>query len=89
MRTGGRWLIWNQKPKPFEGTLLSTRKGTDERKVPALFIGGMAPDGPTLYEPRVVSVLGNEMRIVGLEKCDSAWVLQEWSCEILSIQGNE
>lgn len=83
-RIGGRSLTWNQKPKVYQGTLLSTRKTTDDRMVVVLFLGGQEKDaGPHLYDPRVTSVLGDEMRIVGLEKHEQAWVLQEWQMEIL------
>ena len=82
-RNGGRTLRWNEKPAAFEGTLLSTRQGAEDRKVVVLSVGDLEPHGPTLYEPRLVAVLGNELRFVGLEKHDQAWVLQEWNCEIL------
>ncbi|MDR6538867.1 hypothetical protein [Variovorax soli] len=84
MRNSGRWLTWNQKPREFRGTLLSsrTRKG-DEQGLSYIYL---ADDGPSLYDARVISVLGNEVRIVGLEKDDSAWVVQEWNCEILAIK---
>ncbi len=85
MRNAGRWLTWNEKPKVFEGSLLSGMKGNDTRSVPVLYVGG-GPDGPVLFEPRIASVLGYELRIVGLEKIESAWVLQEWQCEILTIK---
>jgi hypothetical protein len=86
-RIGGRSLPWNQKPKEYQGTLLSTRKTNDDRMVVVLFLGGPENErGPHLYEPRVTSVLGDEIRIVGLEKCEQAWVLQEWQCEILTTR---
>jgi hypothetical protein len=51
--------------------------------VVVLFLGGSDKNGPYLYEPRVTSVLGDEIRVVGLEKHEQAWVLQEWQMEIL------
>lgn len=87
MRIGGRWLTWNQKPKPIEGTLLSSRKTAEDRTMTVLFISGLeSENAPQLYDPKFVSVLGDEMRIVGLEKFEQAWVLQEWKCEILSLR---
>jgi hypothetical protein len=52
----------------------------------ALFISNGTPDSPMLYEPRVASTFGAELRFIGLERDESAWVLQEWNCEILSLQ---
>ena len=80
MRNAGHWLTWNQKPREFDGTLLSKNAGKDE-------IGLMScvylSEGPSLFDPKIKSVLGNEIRIVGLEKHEGAWVLQEWNCEIV------
>ena len=59
------------------------RKSTEDRMVVVLFLGGSDENGPHLYEPRVTSVLGDEIRVVGLEKHEQAWVLQEWQMEIL------
>ena len=82
-RIGGRSLTWNQKPKEYQGTLLGMRKSTEDRMVVVLFLGGSDENGPHLYDPRVTSVLGDEIRVVGLEKHEQAWVLQEWQMEIL------
>lgn len=51
--------------------------------VVVLFLSGSDENGPHLYEPRVTSVLGDEIHVVGLEKHEQAWVLQEWQMEIL------
>lgn len=85
MRNAGRWLTWNQKPREFSGKLSAGLHGKDERQVHTLFI--VLPDDSSikLFEPRITSVAGNELRIVGMEKVDSAWVLQEWECEILAV----
>ncbi|NDZ11462.1 hypothetical protein C7T35_23975 [Variovorax sp. WS11] len=84
MRNAGRWLTWNQKPREFTGALLSSRAGkTDEQGITYLYLGD---DGPKLYDARFVSVLGNELRLVGVEKFESAWVVQEWNCEILAVE---
>ena len=83
MRNAGCWLTWNEKPREFTGTLSSTTAGKDEIGMMAsIFIS----DGPKLFDPRVKSVFGNELRIVGVEKVNSAWVLQEWNCEILEAK---
>lgn len=83
-RIGGRSLTWNQKPREYQGTLLSMRKSAEDRMVVVLFLSGTENEsGPHLYEPRVTSVLGDEIRVVGLEKHEQAWVLQEWQMEIL------
>ncbi|KWT94698.1 MULTISPECIES: hypothetical protein [unclassified Variovorax] len=83
MRNAGCWLTWNQKPRQFEGTLLSSRASNkgDEQGVTYIYL---ADHGPRLYDAKVKSVFANELRIVGVEKHESAWVLQEWNCEILA-----
>jgi hypothetical protein len=43
-------------------------------------------EGPKLYDAKVKSELGNELRLVGLEKVDVNGVLQERSCEILPVE---
>jgi hypothetical protein len=35
---------------------------------------------PDLYEPRATYIGGNEIRFIGYEKYDRAWMLQEWWC---------
>jgi hypothetical protein len=35
---------------------------------------------PDLFEPRTTYIGGNEIRFIGYEKCDRAWMLQEWWC---------
>lgn len=84
MRNVGRWLTWNQKPREFTGRLQGSRTGkSDEAGIYCLYL----PDhGPKLYDAKVRSVLGNELRIVGLEKVEGCWVLQEWNCEILAVE---
>lgn len=85
MRNAGHWLTWNEKPRQLEGTLLSSRasiKG-DEQGVSYIYL---ADSGPKLYDAKFKSVLGNEIRVVGIEKFEGAWVVQEWNCEILSIE---
>ena len=83
LRNAGHWLTWNQKPREFTGTLQGGRAGkSDEAGIYYLF---MPDDGPKLYDAKVKSILGNELRIVGLEKVDGAWVVQEWSCEIIGV----
>jgi len=69
MRNAGCWLTWNQKARSFQGSLLSSRKTAEDRMSVFLFLAGPEnSEGPHLYDPRVMSVLGDEMRIVGLEK---------------------
>ena len=85
MRNAGRWLTWNQKPREFAGSLLCGRSAkSDEPGLAYLYVLGEG--GPQLFDPKVKSVSGNEMRISGLEKVDYCWVLQEWNCEILSVE---
>ena len=80
MRNAGHWLTWNQKPREFTGTLLTGRASKDDdASIVSLYLS----EGPRLFDPRIKSVFDREMRIVGLEKHESAWVLQEWNCEIL------
>jgi hypothetical protein len=81
MRNAGRWLTWNQKPREFSGSLFGMRVEKDDAVVAAIAI----TDGPKLYDPKIKSVSGHELTIVGLEKDDFAWHLQEWKCEILRL----
>lgn len=84
MRNTGRWLTWNEKPREIIGVLQSSRAGkSDEQGAYYLYLPG---DGPKLFDAKVKSVLGNELRIVGLEKVEGAWVAQEWNCEILAVE---
>ena len=80
MRNAGRWLTWNQKPRVFTGQLMAFRVEKDDAMVAAIGI----PDAK-LYDPKIKAVAGNELTIVGLERDDYAWVLQEWKCEILNV----
>jgi len=82
MRNGGRVLTWNQAPREFEGVLSCSKAGHYSEPAPSYLF--LPDDGPRLYDPKIKSVGENEMRIVGLEKVDSCWVLQEWNCEILA-----
>jgi hypothetical protein len=51
------------------------------RKVQVLqLLGG---DLPRLFEPRLVALSTNVIRFVGFERCDDAWVMQEWEVEVL------
>lgn len=81
MRNAGHWLTWNQKPREFTGRLASSKTGSHDE--PGLAYIFLPDDGPHLYDPKIKSVFENEIRIVGLEKVDSAWVLQEWNCEVI------
>lgn len=84
MRNAGHWLTWNEKPREFTGRLLSSRAGkSDEQGVSYLFL---ADGGPKLFDAKFKSVFGNEIRVVGIEKVEGAWVVQEWNCEILAVE---
>lgn len=83
MRTAGHWLTWNQKPRQFEGMLLSGRSSNKENEQGVSYI--YVADGPKLYNATFKSVFANEIRIVGIENVDHAWVVQEWNCEILAV----
>jgi hypothetical protein len=82
MRNAGRWLTWNQKPREFAGQLSAYRVEKDDSQMAAICILG----GPTLHDPKIKSITGNELTIVGLEKVERAWVLQEWKCEIVGAK---
>jgi len=71
-------------PRTFEGELLITRKGLDDRPTRALFVAGLE-NTPYLFKPELTECMGNEVRYSGLEKHEGAWVLQEWNVEILRL----
>lgn len=65
-------------------TLQGGRAGkSDEAGVSYIFL---PEGGPKLFDAKFKSVLGNEIRVVGMENVEGAWVLQEWSCEILAVK---
>ncbi len=53
------------------------------RRTPALQLLGADWSVPRLFEPRLVSLSADEMKFVGLEKCEDKWVLQQWDCVVL------
>lgn len=79
LRNKGEWRGWQSNIPEFTGSLSCIRASNGSNMV-KLFI----PDGPDLYDPKFKSVFENEMRIVGMERDEAAWVLQEWECVILS-----
>ncbi|MBO9647336.1 MAG: hypothetical protein J7605_02415 [Variovorax sp.] len=81
MRNAGRWLTWNQKPREVTGQLMTSRVTKDDAVMAAISI----LHGPELYDPKIKAIGGNEMTIVGLERVDFCWCLQEWKCEILKL----
>ena len=59
------------------------REGSHGKNVPALQLLGLERPWPLLFEPRITALMGNEFKFIGWERCDRAWVLQEWDCELL------
>jgi hypothetical protein len=65
------------------GDLHLTHRTADGRRVPLLQLLGANRQWPSLFEPRLVSLMGSEFSFIGLERHDRAWVLQQWDCELL------
>ena len=57
--------------------------GAHDRPVPVLQLLGAGRPWPELFEPRLSAWMGDEFKFIGWERCDRAWVLQEWDCEVI------
>ena len=82
-RTLGRIQPWHRQGPPVTGTL-STRvkEAPDERKVIVLTVEGGSSEKLQLFEPRLISAGGIEMKFSGYECIEFCWVIQEWVCEL-------
>lgn len=65
------------------GDLLLSHVTADGRKVAALQLLAADRQFPRLFEPRLVALSANQVRFIGFERVDNAWVMQEWDCELL------
>ena len=82
-RTQGRIQPWHRQPPPVIGSLVtSVKEAPDERKVIVLSVNGGASDSLVLFEPRLISAGGIELKFTGYECVEFCWVIQEWVCEL-------
>lgn len=65
------------------GDLHLTYRTNRNRRVAVLQLLGADKRWPNLYDPKLVDLSASRMRFVGHERAGSAWVLQEWVCEVL------
>ncbi|BEP44012.1 hypothetical protein [Variovorax sp. V15] len=84
-RTKGRIQPWNRQSAPIEGMFrTSVQEAPDYRKVIVLSVEGK--DGVfQLFEPRLISAGGIELKFTGYERDDYHWVIQEWVCELQDV----
>ena len=66
------------------GDLHLSHRTAEGRKVPMLqLLGCDRAAWPSLFEPRLAHLSGREFGFLGYERCDDAWVLQQWDCELI------
>lgn len=65
------------------GDLHLTHLTADGRKIAALQLLGADRQWPRLFEPRLAALSATQMRFIGYERVENAWVMQEWDCEVL------
>lgn len=58
------------------------REAPDERKVVVLSLSGGKDGEILLFEPRLISAGGIELKFSGYECDEFCWVIQEWVCEL-------
>lgn len=58
------------------------REAPDERKVVVLSLSGGKDGEIQLFEPRLISAAGVELKFSGYECDEFCWVIQEWVCEL-------
>lgn len=82
-RIKGRIQPWNRQSPPVVGSLSTTVKDApDERKVVVLSVQGGETGSLQLFEPRLISAGGRELKFSGYECVEYCWVIQEWVCEL-------
>lgn len=83
-RVKGRIQPWNRQSPPVIGRLSTTvKEAPDERKVVVLSVSGGEVGGRLqLFEPRLISAGGQELKFTGYECVEYCWVIQEWVCEL-------
>ena len=65
------------------GDLHLTYRSVKNRRVAVLQLLGAERKFPNLYDPKLIELSATQMRFVGSEPVDNAWVMQEWICELL------
>lgn len=82
-RVKGRIQPWNRQAPSVVGSLSTTvREAPDERKVVVLSVTGEVGQSLQLFEPRLISAGGSELKFSGYECVEYCWVIQEWVCEL-------
>lgn len=66
------------------GDLYLTYRTSGNRRVPVLQLLGAERQFPNLYDPKLIELSGTTLRFLGYEHVESAWVLQEWICDVLA-----
>jgi hypothetical protein len=82
-REGGAFRPSYGQGHTATGDLFLTHRTADGRKVPLLQLLGADRSWPSLYEPRMVFLSGREFGFLGFERCNRAWVMQQWDCELV------
>jgi hypothetical protein len=65
------------------GALHLTYRTHANRRVAVLQLIRAERRFPNLDDPRLVDLSGNVLRFIGYEAVESAWVMQEWVCELV------
>lgn len=52
-------------------------------QVPVLQLLGADRSWPSLFDPKLVAMSAREFSLIGFERSDRAWVLQQWDCELI------
>ena len=64
------------------GDLHLTYRTSGNRRVAVLQLLGAERAFPNLYDPKLIDLSGTTLRFIGYEPVESAWVMQEWVCEL-------
>lgn len=70
--------------KSAAGDLHLTYRTSANRRVSVLQLLGAERQFPSLYDPKLIELSGSTLRFVGYEQVESAWVLQEWICDVVA-----
>lgn len=84
-RYGGRQYAWIRQPPPIVGSVTTTSSESgDGYRVPVLHLSPAKADGlsASLHEPRIRNIDGNDITLIGFERAESSWVMQEWKWEL-------
>jgi hypothetical protein len=64
------------------GDLHLTYRTSGNRRVAVLQLLGADRRFPNLFDPKLVELSGSTLRFIGYEPVESAWVMQEWVCDL-------